>query len=140
MATHRRTRASTGVFEMLGHLPPSEASADDALLDFNALFGHSARSGPPPRSTPRSTPTPQKAEAAGAGATTSLPVLELKHFATAPSLDFGGVPPRSSSSRALLVRNDTPRAQRDIKIRLNMQLDDVYFALQNDKQVGPLLR
>ena len=35
---------------------------------------------------------------------------------------------------------DTPRAQRDIKIRLNMQLDDVYFALQNDKQVGPLLR
>ena len=42
------------------------------------------------------------------------------------------------AARLLLV--DTPRAQRDIKIRLNMQLDDVYFALQNDKQVGPLLR
>ena len=42
------------------------------------------------------------------------------------------------AARLLLV--DTPRAHRDIKIRLNMQLDDVYFALQNDKQVGPLLR
>ena len=41
-------------------------------------------------------------------------------------------------ARLLLV--DRPRAQRELKIRLNMQLDDVYFALQGDATVGQLLR
>ena len=41
-------------------------------------------------------------------------------------------------ARLLLV--DLPRAQRERKIRLNMQLDDVYFALQGDATVGMLLR
>ena len=41
-------------------------------------------------------------------------------------------------ARLLLV--ELPRAQRERKIRLNMQLDDVYFALQGDATVGILLR
>ena len=92
--------------------PASAAEPADEmeeLMNFNSLF--SLAPAPHPMKSPRK----KAASAAAAAATTlasDLPVLELKHFAVGPTLSFGEVAPRASATRALVVQNDSSRAQR----------------------------
>ena len=90
---------------------------DEALLDFDSLFGVAHASAAARTSRPVYAPVSSAAHAAAPAAVqpaanNPLPVLELRAGAPTPTLHFGDVVPRASLMRTLIVRNDASRAQR----------------------------
>jgi hypothetical protein len=91
---------------------------DEALLDFDSLFGVAHANAAPRASRPVHTPVSSAADAAvpaaavPPAANNPMPVLELRARAPTPTLHFGDVMPRVSMTRTLLLRNVASRAQR----------------------------
>ena len=83
-----------------------------AALDFSDLFQAIQ---PPKPKAPRSTQNADSADQSGRlsiAPSGEPPCLVLQHYATPPQVLFGEVAPRSSTTRTLLVRNESTKVQK----------------------------